>query len=24
MVLDASTYERIGKVGALWSAPIFN
>lgn len=24
MVLDASTYERIGKIGALHSAPIFN
>ena len=24
MVLDASTYERIGRVGALFSAPIFN
>lgn len=24
MVLDASTYERIGRVGALYSAPIFN
>ncbi|MCI5708474.1 DHH family phosphoesterase [Veillonella caviae] len=24
MVLDASTYERIGRVGALCSAPIFN
>ena len=24
LVLDASTLERIGEVGALWSAPIFN
>lgn len=24
LVLDASTWERIGQVGALWSAPIFN
>ena len=24
LVLDASTAERIGRVGALWSAPIFN